>query len=225
MTQAGFGKLGSRKVEKMYNYIAIEGNIGAGKTSLATRIAEEYNAKLILEQFEDNAFLPKFYLEPDKYAFPLEMSFLAARYQQLKDKLGPQDLFKSFTISDYFIIKSLIFAQKTLAEDEFKLYTRFFNIIYPQLPKPDLFVYLYLNTPLLQKNIKLRGRSYEQNIGDDYLDKIQDGYFEFIRQQNNMRILIIDTSNIDFVHKEEDYKKLVGAINQSREIGVHRITF
>jgi len=209
----------------MYNYIAIEGNIGAGKTSLATRIAEDFNAKLILEQFEDNAFLPKFYLEPDKYAFPLEMSFLAARYQQLKDKLGPQDLFKSFTISDYFIIKSLIFAKKTLAEDEFTLYTRFFNIIYPQLPKPDLFVYLYLDTNLLQKNIRQRGRDYEQNIQDEYLDKIQDGYFDFIRQQGNMRILVIDTSNIDFVHNEADYKKLVDAISLKRDIGVHRIKF
>jgi len=209
----------------MYNYIAIEGNIGAGKTSLATRIAEDFNAKLILEQFEDNAFLPKFYLEPDKYAFPLEMSFLAARYQQLKDKLGPQDLFKSFTISDYFIIKSLIFAKKTLAEDEFTLYTRFFNIIYPQLPKPDLFVYLYLDTNLLQENIKRRGRDYEQNIQDEYLDKIQDGYFDFIRQQGNMRILVIDTSNIDFVHNEADYKKLVDAISLKRDIGVHRIKF
>ena len=209
----------------MYNYIAIEGNIGAGKTSLASRIAEDYNAKLILEQFEDNAFLPKFYAEPDKYAFPLEMSFLAARYQQLKDKLGPQDLFKSFTISDYFIIKSLIFAQKTLAEDEFTLYTRFFNIIYPQLPKPDLFVYLYLQTPFLQRNIKLRGREYEQNIEDGYLDKIQEGYFEFIRQQKNMRILVIDTSNLDFVHNQSHYEMLVEAINLPREIGTHRITF
>ena len=112
-----------------YNYIAIEGTIGAGKTSLATRISEQYNAKLILEQFEDNSFLPKFYNEPDKYAFPLEMSFLASRFQQLKDQLSAQDLFKTFTISDYFINKSLIFAGKTLQDDELALYTRFFNII------------------------------------------------------------------------------------------------
>jgi deoxyadenosine/deoxycytidine kinase len=208
-----------------YNYIAIEGNIGSGKTSLASRIADDFNAKLILEQFEDNDFLPKFYQEPDKYAFPLEMSFLAARYQQLKDKLGPQDLFKSFTISDYYIIKSLIFAKKTLAEAELKLYTRFFNIIYPQLPKPDLIVYLYLPVPLLQKNIKQRGRSYEQNIEDEYLDKIHESYFEFIRQQNSMCILVIDTSNIDFVNNEQDYKSLVDIINTPREIGIHRVTF
>jgi len=208
-----------------YNFIAIEGNIGAGKTSLATRIAKQYNAKLILEQFEDNSFLPKFYKEPEKYAFPLEMSFLASRFQQLKDQLGQQDLFKSFTISDYFIIKSLIFARKTLGEDEHKLYTRFFNIIYQQLPKPELLVYLYVDTPKLQQNIKLRGRPYEQEIKDEYLEKIQQGYFEFIKQQKDLRVLILDTNNIDFVHNNEDYIKVEQLIHQDYPIGVHRITF
>ena len=140
-----------------YNFIAIEGNIGVGKTSLATKIAQDYNAHLILEQFEENSFLPKFYKEPEKYAFPLEMSFLAARYQQLKDQLLSMDLFKAFTISDYFIVKSLIFARKNLSPDEFKLYTSFFNIIYQQLPKPELLVYLYVDTERLQLNIKMRG--------------------------------------------------------------------
>jgi len=206
-----------------YNFIAIEGNIGAGKTSLATLIANEFNAKLILEQFEDNSFLPKFYEEPDKYAFPLEMSFLASRFQQLKDQLGPQDLFKSFTISDYYIIKSLIFAEKTLPPDEFQLYTRFFNIILNQLPRPDLFVYLYVKTPKLQENIKTRGRSYEQNIKDEYLDKIQKGYFEFIKQQTKLPILIIDTNNIDFVKNKSDYKKITTLINKEYKPGVHRV--
>lgn len=208
-----------------YNFIAIEGNIGAGKTTLATRISEEYNGKLILEQFEDNSFLPKFYEDPDKYAFPLEMSFLAARFQQLKDQLGTQDLFKSFTISDYFIVKSLIFARKTLGADEYSLYTRFFNIIYQQLPKPDLYVYLYLETSKLQQNIKLRGRDYEQNIEDEYLDNIQQGYFDFIRQQTNMRILVLDTNNLDFVHNPKDYNVLVDVINKEHPIGIQRITF
>ena len=206
-----------------YNFIAIEGNIGAGKTSLATLISKEFNAKLILEQFEDNSFLPKFYEDQDKYAFPLEMSFLASRFQQLKDQLGNRDLFKSFTISDYFIIKSLIFAQKTLADDEFKIYTRFFNIILNQLPKPDLFVYLHLDTKKLQENIKLRGRSYEKDIQNEYLEKIKDGYFEFINQQSNMPIVIIDTNNIDFVHSKDDYEKMVDIINRKYEPGVHRI--
>jgi len=206
-----------------YNFIAIEGNIGAGKTSLASLIANEFNAKLILEQFEDNSFLPKFYEEPDKYAFPLEMSFLASRFQQLKDQLGNRDLFKSFTISDYYIVKSLIFAQKTLIEDEFKLYTRFFNIILSQLPRPDLFVYLYVKTPKLQENIKIRGRSYEQDIKDEYLDKIQDGYFEFMKQQRNLPILIIDTNNIDFVKNNDDYRRMVSIINKEYTPGVYRI--
>jgi deoxyadenosine/deoxycytidine kinase len=206
-----------------YNFIAIEGNIGAGKTSLATLISNDYNAKLILEQFEDNSFLPKFYQDPDKYAFPLEMSFLAARFQQLKDQLGTQDLFKSFTISDYYIAKSLIFAQKTLAEDEYKLYTRFFNIILNQLPRPDLFVYLYVKTSKLQQNIKIRGRTYEQNIKDEYLDKIQEGYFQYIKEQNKLPILIIDTNDIDFVNNQNDYNKIISIINKDYSPGIYRI--
>ncbi len=206
-----------------YNFIAIEGNIGAGKTSLASLISNDFNAKLILEQFEDNSFLPKFYKDPEKYAFPLEMSFLAARFQQLKDQLGTGDLFKSFTISDYYIVKSLIFAQKTLAIDEFKLYTRFFNIILNQLPKPDLFVYLHVKTPKLQDNIKKRGRSYEQDIKDEYLDKIQEGYFQFIKEQNTLPILVIDTNEIDFVNNKSDYNKIVSLINKDYAPGIYRI--
>jgi len=207
-----------------YNFIAIEGNIGAGKTSLATKIAADFNAKLILEEFEDNAFLPKFYKEPDKYAFPLEMTFLASRYQQLKDQLSQQDLFKDFTISDYYIVKSLIFARKTLPSDEFNLYTRFFNIIISQLAKPDLLVYLYLETPNLQKNIHKRGRPYELSIEDEYLDKIQTGYFEFFKQQpGDMRILIIDTNNVDFVNNRSDYNKMTDIIGRKYEPGIHRI--
>ena len=163
-----------------YNYIAIEGNIGAGKTSLATRISEQFNAKLILEQFADNPFLPKFYKNPEHYAFPLELSFLASRYHQLKDELSKQDLFKSFTISDYFINKTLIFAKKTLQPDEFALFTKLFYIINTTLPKPDLLVYLYLNIDNLKKNIINRGRAYEQDIEKEYLVKIQEGYLDFI---------------------------------------------
>lgn len=206
-----------------YNFIAIEGNIGAGKTSLANLIANDFNAKLILEQFEDNSFLAKFYEEPDKYAFPLEMSFLASRFQQLKDQLGPQDLFKSFTISDYYIIKSLIFAQKTLAEDEFKLYTRFFNIIFQQLPRPDLLVYLHVETSKLQENIKIRGRLYEQKIKNEYLEKIQEGYFEFIKQQSQFPILVIDVNNNNFVQNLEDYNKIISLLSKEYIPGVHRI--
>lgn len=205
-----------------HNFIAIEGTIGAGKTSLATKIAEDYNGKLILEQFADNPFLPKFYKEADKYAFPLELSFLAERYQQLSKQLSSQDLFKNFTISDYLFNKSLIFAQKTLSADLFGLYSKLFSIINSSIPTPDLLVYLYLNVDKLKANIKIRGREYEQSIAEDYLEAIQQGYFEFIKQQQNMRILILDTNNIDFVNNEEDYQKIMHFIEQEYPIGIHR---
>ena len=206
-----------------YNFIAIEGNIGAGKTSLATRISQEYNGKLILEQFEDNDFLPRFYENPAKYAFPLELSFLASRYQQLKDQLTHQDLFRSFTIADYFIHKSMIFAGKTLDGDERVLYTRLFKIIEASLPKPDLLVYLYLSIDRLKGNIRKRGRPYEQKIDYDYLEKIQAGYIEFLRQQQNMRILIIDTNKVDFVDRKEDYARMITLIGSEYGIGITRL--
>ncbi len=206
-----------------YNYISIEGNIGAGKTSLATMIARDYNAQLILEQFEENSFLPKFYKEPDKYAFPLEMSFLAERYQQLKDKLSTGDLFSSFTIADYFIDKSVIFAKKTLKEDEFTLYSKLFNIISQSLPKPDLLVYLYLNIGQLQGNIHKRAREYELNIQDEYLTSIQNGYFEYLRKQHDFPVLIIDTNQINFVNNKKDYEKIISIIDQEHSQGIHRI--
>lgn len=207
----------------MYNYIAIEGNIGAGKTSLATRLAEQHNARLILEQFEDNPFLPRFYKEPEKYAFPLELTFLSERYQQLKDKLGSHDMFSPMVVSDYFIFKSLIFARNTLPEDELKLYNRLFYIINSNLPQPDLLVYLYVEVYGLKKNIVKRGRYYEQDIEYEYLEKIQQGYFNFIRQQENLRILIIDVNNIDFVYNPSDYKKITEVIMQEYDTGVHRV--
>jgi deoxyadenosine/deoxycytidine kinase len=216
-----FGNMHS--IESPYHFITIEGNIGAGKTSLATKIAEDYDAKLILEQFEDNSFLPKFYNDPERYAFPLELSFLAERYQQLKDKIGVRDLFKSFTVSDYFINKSLIFSRKTLPSDEFKLYQKFFNIINQSLIKPEILVYLYANVDRLQSNIKKRGRNYEQDIEDKYLEQIQESYFDFIKQQNDMRILIIDTNDLDFVNNQEDYKYITSLIFKEYTTGIHRI--
>jgi len=206
-----------------YNYIAIEGNIGAGKTTLATRLSQEFSTRLILEQFEDNSFLPKFYEDPARYAFPLELSFLADRFQQLKNQLSVQDMFHPVTIADYFILKSLIFAKKTLNFEEFNLYTRLFSIIENALPKPDLLVYLYLDISRLQTNIRNRGRVYEQKIEDDYLQRIQEGYLDYIKQQQGLRVLLIDTNNLDFVARQSDYNTLLEIIMQDYPIGIHRI--
>ncbi|WP_435413505.1 2-amino-4-hydroxy-6-hydroxymethyldihydropteridine diphosphokinase [Psychroserpens mesophilus] len=194
------------------NYIAIEGNIGAGKTSLAHKIAYDFNAKLILERFADNPFLPKFYEEPQRYAFTLEMSFLADRYQQISDDLSQLDLFKDFMVSDYDIYKSLIFSKITLPEDEFKLYRKLFYLMYKDIAKPDLYVYLYQNTQRLQENIKKRGRDYEQNIDSEYLEKINSGYLEFLKNQSELNVKIIDISEKDFVLNRTDYLWLLNEI-------------
>lgn len=207
----------------IYDFIAIEGTIGAGKTSLAGMLSAEFNARLILEQFEDNDFLQKFYKDPSKYAFPLELSFLASRFQQLKNELSVNDLFKSFTISDYFINKSLIFARQTLQDDEYALYAKLFNIINLSLPKPDLLVYLYLSVDRLKSNIVKRGRPYEQDIERSYLLKIQGGYFDYIRQQSDSRILIIDTNEIDFVNNADHYQLIKSIILAERQPGIHTI--
>jgi len=156
-------------------FLVIEGNIGVGKTSLSTKFAEEYNAKLVLEQFADNPFLPKFYKDQKRYSFPLELSFLAGRYSQTKKEILNPDLFHSFLIADYYFAKSLIFAQNTLKDDEYKLFCQIFDIVFESMPKPDLYVYLHANTNKLLKNIEARGRSYEQNIEAAYLEKIQKG--------------------------------------------------
>jgi 2-amino-4-hydroxy-6-hydroxymethyldihydropteridine diphosphokinase len=197
-----------------FNYIAFEGNIGAGKTTLTTKIAEDFNAKTVLERFADNPFLPKFYEDQNRYAFPLEMSFLADRYKQLSDDLAQFDLFKDFIVADYHIFKSLIFAKVTLQEDEFRLYKTMFDIVYREMPKPDLYVYLYQNTERLLENIKKRGRSYEQNIPADYLDKINSGYLDYIKSQTDLNILIIDVSDRDFVKNQEDYLYILDEIQR-----------
>jgi len=207
----------------MYNYIVIEGNIGAGKTSLATRLAEDRQASLILEQFEENSFLPKFYEDPARFAFPLELSFLADRYQQLKDHFGRPNLFKPVTIADYLIYKSLIFAGQNLESAEMTLYNRLFSIVASVVPKPDLLVFLFLTPEKLKQNILHRGRSYEMNIQIGYLEKIQQGYLEFMKQQPDWRILLIETSRVDFVNRDEDYHWITDLIFKDYPPGITRI--
>jgi 2-amino-4-hydroxy-6-hydroxymethyldihydropteridine diphosphokinase len=194
------------------SYLCIEGNIGAGKTTFAQMLAEDLKAKLILERFQENPFLPQFYKDPKRYAFPTEMAFLADRHQQLVDDISQLDLFNQFSIADYDLYKSLIFAKVTLQEQEFELYKKVFKIIYRDLPKPDLYIYFYQNTERLLDNIKKRGRAYEQNIKPEYLEKINQGYFDFIKAESRFPTKIIDVSDIDFVENRQDYLELVNEV-------------
>jgi deoxyguanosine kinase len=196
----------------VFNYIAIEGNIGAGKTSLASQIATDFNAKLILERFKDNAFLPKFYKDKERYAFPLEMAFLADRYQQLLEGINQFDLFKDCVVTDYDAYKSLIFAKVTLQKEEFNLYKKLFHLMHKELAKPDVYVYLYQNTDRLLENIKARGRDYEQNIEAGYLRQLHEGYLEFVKGQPRERVRIIDISEKDFVKNRRDYLSILKQI-------------
>ncbi|MHA7863675.1 2-amino-4-hydroxy-6-hydroxymethyldihydropteridine diphosphokinase [Flagellimonas marinaquae] len=189
--------------------IAIEGNIGAGKTTLSKMISDDFNAKLVLERFADNPFLPKFYEDQARYAFPLEMSFLADRYQQFMDDTSQFDLFKNFMVSDYDIFKSLIFAKVTLQKEEFNLYRKVFSFMYKEVKKPEIYLYLYQNTERLLANIKKRGRAYEQNIAPDYLEKINRGYLDFIKSSPTQNSIILDVGELDFVSNPADYEFII----------------
>ena len=207
-----------------YKYLVIEGNIGAGKTSLASLLAEETGSRLVLEAFSDNPFLAKFYEDPDRYAFQLELSFLSERYQQIKTELGQPDLFGQSVISDYFLAKSFIFSKYNLKDDEMKLFEKLFSIINLQAPKPDLYVYLHLPVEKLLENIGLRGRSYEKHIKYEYLKEVQEGYFGFFKSQQEMKILVIDTSNLDFVNKDYDFQQMKKVIlEEEYSIGLNRL--
>ena len=205
-------------------FLVIEGNIGAGKTTLARMLAEDTNAKLILEQFADNPFLPKFYENQERYSFPLELSFLADRYNQIKKEVLNLDLFHSMLISDYYFSKTSIFAQTTLKTDEYRLFRQIFDIVSESMPKPDLYVYLHCNVENLLKNIGIRGRNYEKHIQPEYLEKIKEGYFNFLKQDHNFPVLIIDTNNIDFVKDRDHYTQLKEAIfKKVYKNGVNRL--
>ena len=207
-----------------HQFIAIEGNIGAGKTTLSKMIANKYGGKLVLEEFADNPFLPKFYKDAGKYAFPLELSFLAERYQQLKEEMTSADLFNPLVVSDYIFQKCLLFAKVNLPEAEYQLFSKLFNIIQPLLPKPDLLVYLYLSIPDLQKNIAKRGRAYEQKIPDEYLHKIQDSYLDHFKGQPEQCILILDMKGVNFVNNPKHFEHITQLLEKSYTKGIHRIS-
>ena len=206
-----------------YHFITIEGNIGAGKTTLAHLLSKKYNARLVLEEFADNPFLTKFYENPRQYAFPLELFFMAERYKQLKDLIHTKDLFKSFTISDYLFTKCLLFAKVNLSEEEFRLYQKLFEIIDQQLVQPDLLVYLHVPVAKLQMNIRKRNRPYEQAIPDKYLFDIQETYTHYIRQ-HNITSLIIDASNADFLGNEKHLEVVMEALEKKYEGGQHYLS-
>lgn len=206
-----------------YTFVTIEGNIGAGKTTLSHLLSKHYNARLVLEQFADNPFLPKFYENPQQYAFPLELFFMAERFKQLKELIQQKDLFHSVTISDYLFTKSLLFAKINLSEEEFRLYQRLFDILYQQLIQPDILIYLHAPVNKLQQNIRKRNRSYEQNIPDDYLFNIQETYTHYIRQ-HNIKTLFVDASNADFLGNEKHLQTITDALDKEYPDGQHYLS-
>jgi deoxyadenosine/deoxycytidine kinase len=206
-----------------YSFITIEGNIGAGKTTLANLLSKHFNARLILEEFADNPFLPKFYQNPDQYAFPLELFFMAERYKQLKELLHSNDLFQNSTVSDYLFTKCLLFAKVNLPDEEFRLYQKLFDIINPQIIQPDLLIYLHSPVSKLQENIKKRNRSFEQEISNDYLFTLQETYTQYIKQ-HNIKTLFIDASNADFIGNKLHLQVVLDALDKEYENGQHYLT-
>lgn len=206
-----------------YNFVTIEGNIGAGKTTLAHLLSKHFNARLILEEFADNPFLPKFYENPGQYAFPLELFFMAERYKQLKELLQTKDMFQNITISDYLFTKCLLFAKVNLPEEEFRLYQKLFEIINPQILQPDIVIYLHTPVKKLQENIRKRNREYEQSIPNDYLFTLQETYTQYIKQ-HNIKTLYVDAGNADFLGNEEHLKVIIDALDKEYDEGQHYIT-
>lgn len=207
-----------------YRFIAIEGNIGAGKTTLSELIAAQFDGKLILEQFTDNPFLPFFYENSERYAFPVELFFMTERHKQLQENLAQQDLFQQLVIADYFFIKTLLFARNNLNAEEFRLFQRLFNVLNSTFPKPELLVYLHRSVDVLQENIKNRGRSYEQEISSEYLMQLQNVYFDFFKIETKMPILIIDLGRADFKMDANVYKAILEALTKPYTAGIHHLS-
>lgn len=203
-------------------YIVIEGNIGAGKTTLAEMASKDLNARLVLETFEENPFLPKFYENPERYAFPLELSFLAARYKQLKKHLAQGNLFNNLTIADYYLMKSFIFAKITLSDDEFQLYRQFFDMIRSFSVKPDVMFYIHRDVDVLKNNIMQRGRSYEKNIEKAYLSSVTKSYFDYFKEVTDFPVVVLDATCADF-RKLNHYKQFINLLDKLYPPGVTNI--
>jgi deoxyadenosine/deoxycytidine kinase len=188
-------------------YIAIEGVIGAGKSSLAQKLSTKLGSSLIMEQFEENPFLEKFYDDRDRYAFQTQMFFLINRYKQ-QQQLNQQELFSKYVVSDYIFEKDKIFAYLNLSGEELKLYESIFPLLERDIPKPDLVIFLQSSTDRLMNNIKLRGRKFERNLTRAYLAELSEAYNNFFFKYNNTPLLIVNTSDIDFINREEDFNEL-----------------
>jgi len=206
-----------------YQFITVEGNIGAGKTTLTNLLAQHFNARIILEEFADNPFLSKFYESPQQYAFPVELFFMAERYKQLKEMVHTKDMFQTVTVSDYLFTKCLLFAKVTLPDEEFRLYQKLFDIIHQQLVFPDILIYLHAPIQKLQANIKKRKREYEQNIPDEYLFNLQETYTSYIKQ-HNIKTIFIDASNADFINNEKHMQVVLDALDKDLSEGQHYFT-
>jgi deoxyadenosine/deoxycytidine kinase len=205
-------------------FLVIEGNIGVGKTTLAKMLAQDLNAKFITEQFDDNPFLPKFYKDKDRYAFPLELSFLANRHTQVKQEMMSPDLSRPQLVADYHFSKTAVFARHTLNSDEYQLFRQIYDIVSDGIPNPDLYVFLHAETPRLLENIKMRGRDYEQGITAGYLRKVQEGYISHLKQVDTFPVLMVDISQIDFVKNSEHYQLLKNIISKSDyKLGINRV--
>ena len=207
-----------------YQFVCIEGNIGSGKTSLVNKLGQELGAKKLLEQFSDNPFLPLFYQDPERYAFSVELFFMTERYKQLQNNFAQPDLFNNYMITDFIFTKSLLFARKNLIPEEYKLYQMLFSVLTKNFPEPNLLVYLHRDPKYLIENIKLRNRTYEQNIKEDYLIKIQNSYFEYLRNITSFPVLILDIKDMDFIKDENHYETIKFLISKQFNPGVHRVS-
>lgn len=212
------------KAKIPYKYLVIEGNIGTGKTTFCQKMAYEYNVSLILEQFNDNPFLPFFYKDPERFAFTVELFFMTERYKQMQKSMQTLDMFHDFYLSDYAFVKTLLFARKNLEEEEFKLFQMLYGIMANNFPKPDLLVYFHRDVDILMENIKKRGREIEVDIKPEYLKKVQDSYFEYFRDITSFPVLIIDLKEMDFIQNENGYNMVIELISKQYNPGVHRIS-